>query len=572
MPDPILDDIKSYFLEGSIPSTTIIQEILAEKSPKLHEALSTNISLDGELRKEAICETICLLYKIDIEKGRSISKKLDLSPDDFLDLAKIAFDISANEKKPQKQYQLITNFILDNKRTSTGILLYMGELISNSKFGEASELKNKYKDSIRKPDQEKIGTELFEQSLTFSPIDERRDYQPAKYISEIFELDKAYVQKHANTQFEYNINHGMPEEALKLGQLFKIPSSKLYNATFSIFNDRFEKFSQALDSGKYRGELKLEEDDPYRQAVQIVENHHLLVTSSSGNKEKEKIAHEIQKRAFLLIKRLNSYVEGVEIEPAIKTFFTGSIISDFKLMTMNDPAYREDCIKIAQSILDELEEEIDSIDRAVSSYSILFMLYQQIPAFRDSIRGIATRMFEIFLDNNRKTMIDQTFGDFELKPKDILPALKKKALEALEADKFETIKELDSSFSIVKKLRSDEDFLAKAFYMFEHRIHAGEYNEAMALHNLLNFPSKRIATPVRLAIRGFLRKEQNDEALRIMKLFHVKKSHLMSILIESYAQELEKGVAQGAAFRQQFGLSVGDVGFMHWLFKEVFHF
>ena len=108
--------------------------------------------------------------------------------------------------------------------------------------------------------------------------------------------------------------------------------------------------------------------------------------------------------------------------------------------------------------------------------------------------------------------------------------------------------------------------------MFEHRIHAGEYNEAMALHNLLNFPSKRIATPVRLAIRGFLRKEQTDEALKIMRLFHVKKSHLMSVLIESYAQELEKGVAQGAAFRQQFGLSVGDVGFMHWLFKEVFHF
>ena len=570
MADAIIEELKHHFADGAIPPQNVLREIFEQKSAKFHEYLAGNGSADVALRREAIQEMVKLLYEEKTEEARNINKRLGLSPEDFLELAKITFDIAGGQKNPESQYRILSSFMLDPRRISIGVLAYMAFLIGKGKYDKASEIKKQYRDNIRKSDLEKMGKDFFEESMSFDSTEEKRDYLPAQKINELFNVDGELVKKHALAQYDFNITHDRQEEALDVARLFKLTGDKVIQASKSIFEKRFDEFSERLYDGKYRGTLELEANDPYRQALAAAQQNGFLDTS--GKKVPRKIVDEVQSKAFALLQRLNTYTEGSEIDPAPKLFFAVSIISDYKLMTMSDPKSCEQCKEIAKSLVDNIEEQMTFVDQAISSYPVLCELYKNAPNLRPSIRNIAIRMFGIFLETNRTKFMETTLEDFELKTGDVAPTIKKKILDLLEANKIEELQKLEKTFPSIDRLRSDNDFMLKAFHIFDQLLTNGDLEKARIIQKLLKFSANRIAMPVKLSLRGLFRKEKFEEAKHLIETFNVNKHHIRDLLLEVYERELDKSSRDGSYFREQFNLGIGDIGFLRWLLKEVLNF
>ena len=570
MADAIIEELKHYFSDGSVPPQNILQNIFGDKSAKLSESLTGNIPLDSSLRREAIEEIIKHIHQGDIENAREISKKLGLSSDDFLDLAKIVFDIALNQKNPEIQYTILSGFILDGRRTSTGVVNYLGHLLQTSQFDKALEIRRSFKESIRTNDLEKMGKIFFEEAMNFGAGDEKRDYRPAQKIRDIFKVDKELVKKHALTQYDFNITHGRQEDALEVARLFKLTGDKVTQASITLFEKTFEEFADKLYNGKYRGAIELENNDPYKRALAIVKENKFL--SAGPQKADAKTVSQIQNEALSLLVRLNTYAEGVEIEPSAKLFFAFSLISDYHLLMMKDEQSANQCMEIAKTLVDDLEEQMTFVDQAISSYPTLFELYKNASTLQPAIKNIAIKMFSIFMDTNRVNMVTQTLEDFDLTSGDVTPAVKKKFLELLEADKIEDVQKLENAFPSINKLRSDNDFMMKAFHLFEHHISEGDIKKARILQKLLHFAPQRTAVLLKLSLRGLLRKEKYDEAEYLIRAFNINKNHIIDLLIEIYNLELEKGTREAGNFRERFKVSVADVGLIRWLFKEVFSF
>ncbi|MCL5019240.1 MAG: hypothetical protein M1426_02020, partial [Patescibacteria group bacterium] len=529
MPDQFVENIKAHFSEGSIPDSEIIRNILAPINEKLQRALTTDQLLDSEQKRIIIYETIRLLFEKETERARAVSKKLNLSSTDFLELAEIAFDVAILEHKPENAFHLVTNFIMDARRTSQGILTYMEELIGQSKFEQAAALKKEYKEKLRKPDISQIGKILFEKAMTFNPAEERRNYQKAFIIREVFEVEEKVTVQHALIQYEYNINHKFYNEAIDVARMFNLPKSKIFNAIEKVVTEKFDEFKNLLFMGKYKSGIALKDNDPYKQTLFFTTKYRLFERETARDKEPEKIRNEIQKSAYCIIKRLTEYDELDVIDPVMKVYFTGTIISDFKLLTTENEKVREECKQMATAVINQMKDSIDSPDSAMNSYSVLFELYQEMPGSRDAIQDIASRMFEIFMEHNRPKMIEQTIKDFELGIDYLFPPLKKKALALLEGNNFEEFQQFVKQFSIIEKLKSDNDFMQRAFYFYERLIFAASYQEALSFKKLFKFAQQRDTIPLKLILKDLLAKEKWDEAQKLISMFSIKNYHIMDV-------------------------------------------
>ena len=169
-------------------------------------------------------------------------------------------------------------------------------------------------------------------------------------------------------------------------------------------------------------------------------------------------------------------------------------------------------------------------------------------------------------------MLRETLDTFYLPLDAIFLPIKKKTLEILEKQDYDTFEKFLNIFTghdILGRLRNDQDFLSKIYFSYQNAVYSGDFEFALKLCDVFKFSGQRRIEPVRSRINELLNTSKDQEASRLMKLFKVKARHIGNLMLDQYIKRTETSVSDASDFRQKFGIGISDIGFMRWFFTEV---
>ena len=172
--------------------------------------------------------------------------------------------------------------------------------------------------------------------------------------------------------------------------------------------------------------------------------------------------------------------------------------------------------------------------------------------------------------NNTKKLMQQTKEAFDLKGSEFFQSVKKKALEYIGKKEWDQFRTLVETFNVLKKLKADDDFLSKLYSLYQELIETQAYEEAAAISKMFKFSMEKRLTPVQLVVNRLLRNNNDEDVLRILKIFKIRASTLRKVFSDEYYRRLLNREGSIQDFRKTFRLSISDVGLTGWLFGEVY--
>jgi len=556
-------------ISKSIPEPELLKNILEVKRPELEEAVQKDEKLDSIRTNEVINEIVNLLYKNDIETARKYGNYISLTKEEMLEIAKIAFDIAKYKNKNENMFNLTAQFLLDEKRVNVAVLPKIFNLIQNNKYNEALSLKRKYKNIISEETLKKYGAKYFEKVMTFETSQIERDYKKAFFVKEIYDLDDKTTIHLADAQYGYNIMHENFLQAAEIAKIFKLPSEKLEKAATFVFKKKFSEFIQKFDNKEYSGKVKIEENDPYKSAIELINKYKLLDKINTKSKELLECVKEIKNIGYSFLKKLTSSDEYKDIDLLTKSFFCSSIIVDFNLSDSSDIKRYEGCENITAKILNEIDENLNSVGEAFDYQDILIKIYKQSSIQKKAAKNIGTRIFEIYLENNQLKPMREIYDEFQLKVNDVFSSLKKKSLEFLESKNFDSFNKLNELFDIIPILNNNDDFLRKLYHVYRELIYSDELKEAHELTKIFKLSKQKRLEPIRAKLLELFSNNKDDEALKIISTFSIENNQIRDILVNIYQKRTIKHSEPGYMFRNRFTVSIMDIGLITWFFTEV---
>ena len=114
----------------------------------------------------------------------------------------------------------------------------------------------------------------------------------------------------------------------------------------------------------------------------------------------------------------------------------------------------------------------------------------------------------------------------------------------------------------------DEVFNTHVIEAFENAIKKQSFRAARELCDMFPIPVKTRVTCVKSQLQKLLTLQQDNDARRLLDRFQLQNKHVKQILLKMYSSRLQQDAILAGDFRRSFGLTIFDVGFMDWFFKE----
>jgi len=568
MKEQLLSELKKQFI-GTVPPGDVIKNVLSEKESQTLSVIYDGGKLNYDQMRVGLEEVIRLIYENSFKKVKNLARLLNLRKPEILDLARIAFDIASTHNQYENMYEIMIHYHLDPKRFALGSAHYIKMLVEKGLIDQAYNFKKEY---LRNADSDtfvSLGENIFKESMSFSSEEEQRDYSKAIELKKLFNLNDKTTQQFALSQYEYNINHGNYIEAATLGKMFHLPPGKIHSAAFQIFQQEFNKFEAELESGDYSRRTKSSEDDHYTIAVKVLKDFGVLDKEKGKDKESENCRREIRNKGIAVAKNLVFFYKYGDINNKTATLLGCKIIADFRLFEEENETRRTEYMAIAKQAVGFLKDSIRSMQDAHEYYDVVALIYKQAPTLQGQLREVGEIIFDMALDYSLVKLLQKTVEDFELNIKDRFPSLKKKCLDLLENKNWDDFKTLTDSFHLVEKLNTDEDFLSKLYTVYQELISSQNYDDAIKITRVFRFSLQKRMAPIRIILHSLLIKENDEEAIKILKTFNIRVPEFKKVFIDAYIRRVTKNSHFGSIFRKKFGLSIGQIGLGTWFFSEV---
>jgi hypothetical protein len=545
--------------------------ILQEKAPDILKNVSAQSALDAQLLRQLLEEIIRLQYAQDDQGVNALVDTSGMTNEEVNSLAEGTFEIAKAKENAECLFWLANEYLMDTDLHNEAVLSYAYKQIQVKDYGRAENVLQQHSKKLVRANIKKIGLIFFQKSMTFDKDTKQRNYDIPAKVAEIFNLESAVTTQAATAQFDYNFNHKKFILASEIARQFELPEGKIRKAGVEAFKVKFRKFISRLQEGDYRGKFKLTPDDPYNTSLAVIEKYNLLA-GDTKDKEALHFTREIKQFASNLLRRLGHPAEFPDVQMYARVTFVSLIIDDYDLTNSDNQPLRLECLNISRNLLTDIAQNITSLSDALQYHDSLAKLYEANEGLRAEIRRLASKMFDIYCENNRWNGMKDTAETFELADNQAYVALKKKCLDLLEEKDEKTfgkILEWFEKFRLLERFRQDDDFLHKIYFVYQSAIYSNDVDFAARLSDTFKFSRQRRLEPIRARLNEMLNTNRDDEALKVMDLFHVKPSQFMDLFITQYVRRTADNTAEGAIFRNQFGVAVGDVGIWRWFFTEI---
>jgi len=505
----------------------------------------------------------------NIDMVRKIAGAHNISNKDLIRIAEITFDFVIWKNIPETAFFIVDYFLLDEKKTTHGVLCYVRELINEGNYQKASEIIQSYKGKIIAEQMTQWGIRLFKQMMTFDKSETERDYTKAFKIQEIFFLKPNITEPYALIQYDYNMSREIYQTAAEIAKVFQVGKTRMKRAAIEAFKLEFQKFKEKADRGEYSEKIELKLDDPYVNAVNILNEYAIMEERRSTDAFAQSYYMEASDAAFFYLKKIISLPESQKISFFTKSFLTAIIITDYNLNDIINIERATASDQIIGEIVQKLDNIIINLNQAELHYTPVLKLYNVFSSHKSTLIRLAYRLFDIFVKNDNIELSYKTFIDFKLEKREILKTLMNKCLIFLKLKNIKEFTRIIETFSIVSDLKNVNEFTEQVYRNFDKYIFNKSYDAANTISSIFKFPKKRIVSSTVSFCKELLLKEDDDEVIKIMYKFDLSNKDLRNVFNEIYNIRITSSWKKGYNFRTKFGISIMDVGFFKWLTGEI---
>jgi len=508
----------------------------------------------------------------NIDMVRKIAGAHDVSNKDLIRIAEITFDFVIWKNVPETAFFIVDYFLLDGKRTTYGVLFYVRELINEGNYQKASEIIQSYRGKIITEQMTQWGIRLFKQMMTFDKSEVERDYTKAFKLQKIFSLKPNITEPNALIQYDYNMSRGNYQTAAEIAKVFQLSTTRMKRAAIEAFKSEFEKFVEKAERGEYCKKAELTPDDPYVNAVNILNEYAIMEERSLTDAFAQTYYREASDAAFFFLKKIINLPESEKVSFFTKSFLTASLINDYNLNNIINIDRATASDQIIGGIVRKLDQIIINLNQAELHYTPILKLFNVFSSHKSNLIRLAYRLFDIFVKNDKIELSYKTFIDFKLEKREILKTLMDRCLIFLKLKNIKEFAGIIEKFSITSDLKNVNEFMEQVYLNFDKHIFSKSYDSANTISSIFKFPKKRIVSSTVCFCKELLLKEEDDEVIKIMYKFDLSNKDLHNVFNETYNIRITSSWKKGYDFRMKFGISIMDVGLFKWLLGEILRF
>ncbi len=557
--DKIINEIKSKNQESKTLLSLIDPNL--PFSPRLKSDLSLG-SLVELLINYVYHENFDEANKI-LENNNSFSGILNQVPP-------LAFDIAALMLEPDRMLSILNEYSLDIRRCTSAFIEKSRILILENSLEELKNLYNRLFKRMNKLSIAEFAENEFQKAMQFSKSITKRDYEKPLALMRIFDIPQEKTYAFAFEEFIYQKKQKEYVKSAIIARDFCLPEQSVLTASFLAFEKEFELFIEKFKSNKYDEKLISSNDDPYTSALNIVKDFHLL--EKPLNTEQDSTVHKgkVQNVVFTNFKIITSKNDFPNIALAVKTFLASRLLIDYELDSMKKSNVLLNLIEDAiRWIVNQIDDDLKNIDDADHYYEILKNLSVISFSHKKTIKRIADRIFELYLNEDLLKKAQQTIKDFGLYISDILASLLDLCRKFLHNGEFNHFREIVSMFELKQKIRSDPNFLDEAYDIYYNSITGGKYRSVEIIQDICEFSKKRRLKPLKVLVKQKIIDGEDKETNQIFQTFKFGLSDVSREIVEIYDIHTETDVLKAKNFRLKYGLSIIDIGILKWFFREL---
>ena len=510
------------------------------------------------------------IYDKDEEKINKLVENSYNNYEDLVEIALLAFNIAAIRRDPDTVTYLVHEYHFGWKQVSATMINLLFSFIENKELNISKDFYINNKDKVDSEALMNKAVYTFNETVRSIRDAKKIKYDNAVFIKDLFEIPTGMTYPEMYEEYEYHIAQKNYLLAAEISKEFSFPQNLVLQASFNAFKVAFESFKHKVITGEYKNTTDLGPTDPYKTVKQIIKEYNLLDLSISNELHKTYIKRMAEIVSNFL-KEINYKEKFDKINLQQKIIFSANIISDFKLTTgFFDTDIVVQTNEIITKILNLIDSKLENLENVKTFHGPLMKLNEIYTVSKEKIRKLAGRIFDIFLFEEDLNKAVETFDVFKLNARDLLPAIIEKCKKLLEEDKIKSLKEIVEHFDIERDLMQNEKFTGVLYQSYERNINIEFYEKALSLLEIFNIPKERLVSPLLLKVDSKLYNLKYDEVKKLLDMFGVEIKTIRKQVLEFYDRIVYENVEMAKKLREDFGLSIFDVGFFKWLLREFF--
>lgn len=523
-----------------------------------------------DFTKERVNQILYLLMSGSSNTAKKIADGMeDVDRDDFESVCRLAFDLAEQLDDTDAMIGIANSVSLDQGRTVRAVMPAAAELIEKKEYENAKALIAKYRDSLSPEALSEHGLRQLEISLDIDTDSDDLDFSESARVSDVYQLEKYLVTQVIDTVYDQLLAGKKFKSAAALAQAFDFSAARVKTAAVKAFDERFEAFTKILEKSGRNPEKVLDEPGPYQDVLRTMEMFQLL-DSKDGTTESKKYMKHVKERAYSILKRLTHHFDKGKVDLILEAGYCAHLTKDFQLTDLKDPQMAEQCGTIINKVVSQIDEKMLKLGDVNDYFKPLALLLDTYTGYKSKIKRIGSRTFEIYLQNNQYGAAKDAADTFEVDGETVYSEVRSKILGIITQTEPEEIKKIIDYFGYTHRLSKDKLFNDAVNEAFEVAVQRHSFQNAKLLCDEYNIPAKRRVAALRKHLKSLLMKLQDQDVKDLITMFQLRYNDLRRIFIDIYKVRLRMDIDLAVKFREDFALSILDVGLMHWLFNEFF--
>lgn len=543
---------------------------ILQSGKKVEELGSEELRGTPEFIRDRLNQMVYLLVSGEYMEARKVQDILDnFSKEDFENTCRLSFDIADQLDETETLMRMAETMPLDRGRMTRAILPAVSKFVRDKNFDGANELIQKYKDSLNMDTLSDEGLKELEAALIVVSVDDNLEFLDAAQIQKVYGLEKYVVSQVIETKFDQLMEEEKYLSAASLVQSFDCHIDRVKSVAYKAYEVRFDALYQKLEEQILRGRNSILLGSAYKDIYQIVTGYQLLDTTQSPSKSKAMKAN-VKNKAFALVRLFAKQYNNKRIELIPQAVLCATMMKDFQLADLSDTRMAEESGAIIVKILSGIEDTMMNLKQVNALYASLRQFMDIYPGYKGRIKRLGLRAFEIYIKENQFKAAMDAVEQFEIDADIVYKEVRLKVLEMLGTEEPSEILKVVNFFHISDNLMKDDAFNKKVFEAFEKAMSRHSVRNAKLLCDSFQIPIKKRVAVVKHQLKNLLLKQKDHDANVLIDRFRLQNKNVKHILIEVYNHRLQQDVLLAVKFRQDFSLSILDVGILNWVINEFF--
>lgn len=567
--DTILE-LKEVFL-GKSSDNGLIKKVM-EGSCNGNDFLSkANVNDSSEGFKNVCLAIICNLFRFNIDTVNEIKKEFLLKDDEINEIIELTFLFAEKIGNYDIMSYLVSKYDLKNKSLIKPIIELMRNLILKKKYENAAEILKGYKKDFVIYDKliYDVLREEFYNNMSFKKTDNIRDYSNAFKFNQLLNLPKDITFQKAMDEFNFNFEGEKFYTAALIAKNFKLGEAIIIKSAYESFKQEIKSFKKNLEKNMYRNWKNININDSFFYARKILSEFGLydvdLKKLEKENEYMRKIA-ETMFNIFLSLIDSNSYNN---VNSMSKTYLAITIIKDYALN--NDflfPHIVKNLIVNSKKLVDNINEEVNDFKSGMECYELLITLRNLNILEYEYIDRIAQKIFIFSLQEKEIDIALKIYNDCSLRFDIMINNILNIIYEWSRNNDFDNIFIMMEKFPIKELLINNREFLENVRSYYEENLKENKLLKCLYIAEVFEFDRSQYIYSVKSLIDTNLKNKNLIEVKNLMKKYKVKKGEVSRTVKQGYFDMLKKDKYFAEKIREEFDLSIFEVGFLKWFLYE----